>query len=166
MEILIFRRTFWVFILLSVCSHSFVAMLHFFIQGGLVCALGQVEPWDEGISKIQGAAPYFSNALTLWLYPTHNLYLGFFFLHTSSRQRMVMDFCPLRGGLCFLVHRQKGYETFHPPTWELWGCFKSLNRRLCLVVTSERTLVTGNNFGAPVPQLLGAPKSFPITSIL
>jgi hypothetical protein len=68
--------------------------------------------------------------------------------------------------VCFLVHRQKGYETFHPPTWELWGCFKSLNRRLCLVVTSERTLVTGNNFGAPVPQLLGAPKSFPITSIL
>ncbi len=166
MEILIFRRTFWVFILLSVCSHSFVAMLHFFIQGGLLRALGWVEPWDEGIIKIRGTAPYFSNALTLGLYPTHNLYLGFFFLHTSSRQRMVMDFCPLRGGLCFLVHRQKGYETFHPPTWELWGCFKSLNRRLCLVVTSERTLVTGNNFGAPVPQLLGAPKSFPITSIL
>jgi hypothetical protein len=88
-------------------------------------------------------------------------------LHTSSRQRMVLDFCPLRGGFyVFLVHRQIGYETFHPPTWKLWGCFKSLNRRLCLVVTSERTLVTGNNFGAPVPQLLGAPKSFPITSIL
>ncbi len=62
-------------------------------------ALAWVEPWDEGITKIQGAAPYFSNALTLELYPTHNLYLVFFFLHTSSRQRMVMHFCPLRGGL-------------------------------------------------------------------
>jgi len=55
-------------------------MLHFFIQGGLVRGLGWVEPWDEGITKIRGTAPYFSNALTLGLYPTHNLYLGFFFL--------------------------------------------------------------------------------------
>jgi hypothetical protein len=63
-------------------------------------------------------------------------------LHTSSRQRMVMDFCPWRGGLYvfssiykkilkLFIHQHEGY----------WVGFKPLKRRLCLV-SSDLLLVT------------------------